>query len=104
MYQLIKICFVTLHAYPINVNNLLLTDFSRLVKGNVGWDVKRTAATDVQKKAYKETRKGKVYFVSVIFTVPGGNQVAKKAKKAASTNKRGADGDQKPAAKKAKHN
>ncbi|KAL3784879.1 hypothetical protein HJC23_012482 [Cyclotella cryptica] len=46
-------------------------DFSRAVRINEGWDVKRVVATPEEKKRYRESRKGAVYFINVIFTVPG---------------------------------
>ena len=51
--------------------------------------MKRVAATPAEKAKYKETRKGKVYFINVIFTVPG-KPSAKPTKKtsAKSTGKR----------------
>ncbi|CAB9506679.1 expressed unknown protein [Seminavis robusta] len=55
-------------------------DFSRAVRAHEGWNVKRRVATAAQKKAYKETRQGKVYFIDAIYTVPGG--AAPKKKKA----------------------
>ncbi|KAL7517815.1 hypothetical protein ACHAWX_002703 [Stephanocyclus meneghinianus] len=46
-------------------------DFSRAVRKYEGWDVKRIAATPQEKKKYRESRKGAVYFINAIFTVPG---------------------------------
>lgn len=63
-------------------------DFSRAVRKNVGWEPKRIAATAQEKDAYKETRKGKVYFINVIYTVPGG-KVAKKKKAPVTKRKQG---------------
>jgi hypothetical protein len=73
----------------------IVPDFSKAVRRNDGWDVKRVAATDQQKKAFREARKGKVYFVDVIYTVPGG-KVSKRRVKKTSTSAAA------PAAKKAK--
>lgn len=42
-------------------------DFKAHVKSFAGWEAKRTTATEAQKTAAKETRKGKVYFVQVLF-------------------------------------
>ena len=41
--------------------------FSKYVRENKGWSIKRVEATDQQKRASGEKRKGKVYFVSVTF-------------------------------------
>lgn len=46
-------------------------DFSKTVRWEHGWIAKRVAATNAQKAAFRETRKGKVYFVDLQFTVPG---------------------------------
>ena len=54
----------------------------------MGWEPKRIAATAQEKDAYKETRKGKVYFINVIYTVPGG-KVAKKKKAPVTKRKQG---------------
>lgn len=35
------------------------------------WELKRTAATPAQKELYKETRRGKVYFINAVYTHPG---------------------------------
>ena len=81
-------------------------DFSRAVRDHAGWDVKRIEATPEEKKTFRETRKGKVFFISAIYTVPGGPSKKKKkrAKKAATSTKQEAEGSgaSKPAAKKAK--
>lgn len=47
------------------------TDFSKTVRQEEGWIAKRVAATAAQKAAFREKRKGKVYFVDLQFTVPG---------------------------------
>jgi hypothetical protein len=62
-------------------NLLLSTDFSRAVRKNHGWDVKRIAATPEEKKKFRENRKGKVYFINVHYTVPGAASNNAKAKK-----------------------
>lgn len=109
---------------PLTKPNLHLTapcwrDFSRAVRQNEGWDVKRIAATVQQKEEYKETRKGTVYFINAIFTVPGVPVQLKNKKKRAAPKKnndteasakktakkataKAADGDSKPPAKKKK--
>ena len=59
----------------------ILADFGRAVRRNARWEAKRVAATPSEKAQYKETRKGKVYFINVIYTVPG-KPLPKQAKKA----------------------
>lgn len=76
---------------PITKPSLHLTapcwrDFSRRVRSLDGWNVKRIAATAQEKLAYKEYRRGKVYFIHAIYTVPGG--AAAKKKRAASKKKK----------------
>jgi hypothetical protein len=71
-------------------------DFSRAVRQHDGWDVKRVEATPEEKKKFRETRRGKVYFIRAIYTVPGGP--AKKKKRARKVTK------QEDAKKKAKVN
>lgn len=63
------------------------------MRQNDGWDVKRVAATDAQKRAYRETRKGKVYFVDLYYTVPGkATKKRAKAPSATAANKRAKTG------------
>ena len=68
---------------PLTKPNCHLTgpcwrDFSRQVRQYEGWDVKRVAATPEQKKGYRETRRGKVYFINAYYTVPGSKKRAPK--------------------------
>ena len=44
------------------------TDFNRWVKTHEGCSAKRREATEAEKAAHKETRKGKVYWVDVVIT------------------------------------
>ena len=44
--------------------------FRKHVCGIEGWAAKRRVASEEEKKRHGETRKGKVYFVDVIYTVP----------------------------------
>ncbi|KAL9187871.1 hypothetical protein ACHAXT_006249 [Thalassiosira profunda] len=99
-------------VFPLTLPNLHLTgpcyrDFRKHVKPLANWDLKRTAATAAEKKSYRETRKGKVYFVRAEYTVPG--KASKKRKSAGGKRKsaggkaKAADGGgKKPAAKKSK--
>jgi len=74
---------------PLTKPNLHLTgpcyrDLRKHVKSHANWDVQRTAATPQEKRQYKETRRGKVYFINVIYKVPG-KVVAGKRKRETST-------------------
>lgn len=40
------------------------------MRKHANWSLKRTKATDSERKVYKEFRKGSVYFVNVYYTVP----------------------------------
>ena len=93
---------------PLTKPNCHLTapcwrDFGRAVRQHEGWNVKRVAATPEQKREYRETRNGKVYFINAVYTVPGS---AKKKSSVASKKKTKTtvdDTDSKmPATKKAK--
>jgi hypothetical protein len=44
--------------------------FRKFVVAHAGWNAKRRAATPEEKKKSGEKRKGKVYFVDVIYTAP----------------------------------
>ena len=44
------------------------TDFNKWVKTHTGCTAKRRAATDAEKAAHKETRKGTCYFIDVTLT------------------------------------
>ena len=46
-------------------------DLRKHVHNYANWDVRRTAATQQQKEEYKERRKGTVYFINAIYSVPG---------------------------------
>eukprot|EP01082_Thalassiosira_pseudonana_P014296 g13025.t1 g13025 contig7:705047-706126(-) len=67
-------------AIPITNPMMHLTgpcwrDFKKAVRKNKGWDVKRFAATEEEKKEHKVQRKGNVYFIDAIYTVPGSTAV-----------------------------
>jgi hypothetical protein len=76
---------------PLTVPNEHLTapcyrDLRKHVKEHTNWDVKRVVATPAQKQEYRETRKGSVYFISVVYTVPGMiTKTTRKRKKSADT-------------------
>ena len=76
---------------PLTVPNEHLTapcyrDLRKHVKDHPHWDVKRVVATPAQKQEYRETRKGSVYFISVVYTVPGMiTKTTKKRKKSSNT-------------------
>jgi len=46
------------------------TSFLRHVRSHEGWVAKRREATAEEKQQHKETRKGKVYFIDLVFNVP----------------------------------
>jgi hypothetical protein len=54
-------CHLTCHTWGT---------FRKFVVGHAGWNVKRRVATPEEKKKSGEKRKGKVYFVDVIYTAP----------------------------------
>ena len=63
-------------------------DLKKHVVKSTGWDLKRVACTDAEKKKHKVTRKSKAYFVNAIYKVPGTpkkKSKKKKNKKTAST-------------------
>merc|ERR1719186_1874950 len=66
---------------PCHLTAACWSTFLRHVRSHEGWVAKRREATADQKKQYKETRKGKVYFVDVIFSVPKPKEKEKRAKK-----------------------
>lgn len=55
-----------------------MIDLKKHVKTHDNWDLKRTAATAEQKREYRESRKGTVYFVNAVFSVPGRKSSAKR--------------------------
>lgn len=80
-------------------------DLRKHVKKNPGWDLKRIAISEEEKKSFKKpkiTRTSTCYYVNAIFKVPGKPQKkrAAPAKKASSKKKAKVDGDSKPEAKK----
>ena len=75
-------------------------DFSRSVRQHDNWNVVRKAATAQERKIYKESRKGQVYFVNLCYTVPGDAKTTKK--KTANKKKAVAEDSKPPAKKKAK--
>jgi len=78
-------------------------DFSKAVRQHEGWDVKRVQATLNEKKKFRKTRKGKVYFVNAIYTVPGqGEKNTTNQNKKRKATKAKTSGKSKPAAKKVK--
>jgi hypothetical protein len=76
---------------PLTVPNEHLTapryrDLRKHVKDHPNWDVKRVVATPAQKQEYRVTRKGSVYFISVVYTVPGMiTKTTRKRKKSSDT-------------------
>jgi len=46
-------------------------DLKKHVVKSTGWDLKRIACTEQEKKQHKVTRKSKAYFVNAIYKVPG---------------------------------
>jgi hypothetical protein len=90
------------HVIPLANPDVHLTgpcwrDFSRHVRSFDHWDVKRVAATEEQRAEYREQhRKGAVYFIHALYTVPG---LAKK-KRAKKRKTLDCAGDAKPPAKK----
>jgi hypothetical protein len=54
-------CHLTCHTWGI---------FRKFVVKHAGWNAKRRVATPEEKKKSGEKRKGKVYFVDVIYTAP----------------------------------
>lgn len=56
-------------------------DLRKHIKKCAGWDVKRIAATPEQKKQFKQYRKGKVFFVNVVYEVGPGKKKATKGSK-----------------------
>jgi hypothetical protein len=46
------------------------SSFSKYVQAHAGWTVRRRTATDAEKRAYGETRRGKCYFVNVTYQPP----------------------------------
>jgi hypothetical protein len=77
------------HVIPLLQPNVHLTShcwstFKQWVKSNnEGWDVKRREANPAEKKASGEKRQGKVYFVDVVYKVPGKAPSKSKKKKVA---------------------
>ena len=56
-------------------------DLHQYIKRHTGWDIRRVAATPMQKIEYNEQRKGKVYFTNVTYAVPGCPARKKRARK-----------------------
>jgi hypothetical protein len=62
--------------------------FRKFVVKHAGWNVKRRVATPEEKKKSGEKRKGKVYFVDVIYTAPTKKETPPAAIAGVSGNKR----------------
>jgi len=54
------------------------TTFLRHVRSHEGWVAKRREATAEEKQQHKETRKGKVYFIDLVFNVPKAKGIMEK--------------------------
>jgi len=67
--------------------------FLRHVRSHEGWVAKRREATAEEKKQHKETRRGKVYFVDVVYNVPKGKPGKKPVAAAQGSSKAGGSGD-----------
>ena len=65
-------CHLTSHTW---------STFRDHVRTFPGWSAKRVAASDAEKAEHKETRKGKVYFVKVVFAPPSLGDATNKKKR-----------------------
>jgi hypothetical protein len=63
-------------------------DLRKHVKKHANWDLKRIAATPAEKKQYRETRKGTVYFINAVYTVPKLSSATATASSTTTTGKR----------------
>ena len=63
-------------------------DLRKHVKKHANWDLKRIAATPVEKKQYRQTRKGTVYFINAVYSVPKSSLATATASSTTTTDKR----------------
>lgn len=78
------------HNFLLSTPDLHLTgpcwrDFSRYVRTHEGWNVKRKAATSEEKKQFRQTRNGAVYFINAVYSIPRTSKIHAAKKREADT-------------------
>jgi hypothetical protein len=73
-------------SIPLTLPNHHMTgpcyrDLRKHIISHEGWDVKRVAATPEERREYRETRKGKSYFINAIYKVQGIEPKKKRSRK-----------------------
>lgn len=73
-------------SIPLTLPNHHMTgpcyrDLRKHIISHEGWDVKRVAATPQERREYRETRKGKSYFINAVYKVQGVEPKKKRSRK-----------------------
>ena len=73
-------------SIPLTLPNHHMTgpcyrDLRKHIISKDGWDVKRVTATPEQRREYRETRKGKSYFINAVYKVQGVEPKKKRSRK-----------------------